>query len=175
MTFARALARRLLDYGSNRLRRKRPEWADAMEAEALHLESDAERLRWAAGCAVASYRAPQGRASLAYPAALTLSVALMTAYQWTVDEGLLTLAILILLGAALGLVEPRRSLVSGLLIGLVVAGVNAFETLTGVRPAYEDVVHSLGHDAKWLVLVAPSLIAAAAGGYAGLKLRSARI
>jgi hypothetical protein len=58
---------------------------------------------------------------------------------------------------------------------LVVAGVNAFETLTGVRPAYEDVAHSLQHDAKWLVLVAPALLAAAVGGYAGLKLRSARM
>jgi len=59
------------------------------------------------------------------------------------------------------------------LIGLVVAGVNAFETLPGVRPASEDVAHNLRHDAKWLVLVAPALSAAAVGRYAGLKLRSA--
>jgi hypothetical protein len=106
---------------------------------------------------------------------LTLSVALMTACQWSVDEGVLTLAVLTLLGLALGLVEPRRPLVSGLLVGLVVAGVNVFETLTGVRPAYEDASHSLQHDAKWLVLVAPALFAATVGGYAGLKLRSKRM
>lgn len=172
---ARRLARRLIDHGSNRLRRTRPEWADAMEAESSYLASDSGRLRWAAGCAVASYRVPQGVEDRVYPAALALGVALMTAYQWTADEGLLTLAVLSLLGAALGVVEPRRSLVSGLLVGLVVAGVNAFETLSGVRPAYEGAVHSLQHDAKWLVLVAPSLLASAIGGFAGLKLRSARM
>ncbi len=172
---ARRLARRLLDHGSHRLRRKRPQWADAMEAEASYVETDSEQLRWAAGCALASYRAPKGLEGLAYPAALTLSLALMTAYQWSMDEGLFTLVVLTLLGMALGLVEPRRPLVSGVLVGLVVAGVNAFETLTGVRPAYEDVAHSLQHDAKWLVLVAPALLAAAVGGYAGLKLRSARM
>jgi hypothetical protein len=171
---SRRLARHLLDHGSNRLRRTRPQWAQAMEAEALYLANDGDRLRWAAGCALASYRAPQGLDALIYPAALLLGLALMTAYQWTVDEGLLTVAVLAVLGAALGLIAPRRSVVSGVLIGLVVAGVNAFETISGVRPAYEDTAHSLVHDAKWLVLVAPSLIAAAFGRYAGLKLRSAR-
>jgi hypothetical protein len=167
----RWLAARLLAHGSSRLGREKSQWADAMAGEAAYIATDEERLRWAAGCAIASYRASEGLTGASYYAALAIGVAIMTAYQWSADESLMTVAVLSLIGLTLGALEPRRAWVSGLLVGLVVTGVNAFETLSGVRPPYEDAAHSLMHDARWLVLLAPALAASTAGGLARRKLR----
>jgi hypothetical protein len=120
---------------------------------------------------IATYRASEGLTGASYYAALAIGVAIMTAYQWSADESLMTVAVLSLIGLTLGALEPRRAWVSGLLVGLVVTGVNAFETLSGVRPPYEDAAHSLMHDARWLVLLAPALAASTAGGLARRKLR----
>jgi hypothetical protein len=169
---SRWLAARLMAHGLSRLGRRQPQWAQAMAGEAAYIATDDERLRWAAGCAIASYRASEGPAVAVYCAAVAIGVALMTAYQWSADESMTTVAVLTAIGLALGALEPRRVRVSGLLVGLVVAGVNAFETLTGVRPPYEDAAHTLIHDARWLVLLAPSLAAATAGGFARSTLRS---
>jgi hypothetical protein len=164
----------LMGHAASRLRLKRPEWADAMVNEGSALLSDDERLRWSAGCAAACYRAPGGLDWAIYPAALGAGVALMAAYQWSADESPRTVAVLGLIGAALGVLQPRRFWISGAVIGLVVTAVNSFETISGVRPAYETTVHSLLHDARWAVLIAPGLIASVVGGYAGRKLRSTR-
>ena len=166
----RRLADLLLSHATNRLRRRHPEWADAMASESSALLGD-DRLRWSAGCAVASYRAPGALDWIAYPAALLVGVMLMSAYQWSADESLRTVAVLTIIGAALGVLQPRRALVSGGAVGLVVAAVNGFETITGVRPAYETTAHSLLHDARWTILIAPALIASVVGGFAGRKLR----
>jgi len=167
----RWLATLLLRHAAGRLRRRRPEWADAMVSETAGLASVGDQLRWAAGCAVASYRAPGGMAWAAYPLVLSLCVVVMTAYQWSADESLRTLLLVALLSVALGLFRPGCFLVSGVAVGLVVAGVNIFETISGVRPAYEATAHSLSHDVRWAFLLAPALIAASIGGGVGKSLK----
>jgi hypothetical protein len=167
----RRLADLLMSHAASRLGSQRSEWADAMARESSELFSDDERLRWSAGCVIAGYRARAALVRITYPAALVVGVMLMAAYQWNADENLGTLAVLCLIGAALGVLEPRRNLISGTAIGLVVAAVNCFETISGARPAYEATAHSLPHDARWIVLVVPALIACAAGGHAGRNFR----
>lgn len=165
------LAAFLMDHAARRLRGRRPDWAEAMMRESSEVASDDEHLHWSSGCAYASYRA-EAPDSFVYPAALVVGVALMSVYQWTADENLGTVAVLGLIGFALGLLEPRRSLISGATIGAVVAVVNSFETLTGLRPAYETHAHSLLHDVRWTLLIAPALIACVIGSYLGRTLRS---
>jgi len=166
------LAELLLGHAAGRLRRQRPDWADAMVRESAEVASDDERLRWSGGCAYASYRAADAWRGIAYSVALLSGVVLMSIYQWSADESLGTVAVICLIGFALGLFEPRRSLISGAAVGAVVAVVNSFETLTGLRPAYETRVHSLLHDARWTFLIAPALIACVIGSYVGRRLRS---
>jgi hypothetical protein len=144
-----------------------------MISETSAVARDDERLRWAAGCALASYRTQGGLDGAAYPAALLLGIAGMAVYQWSADESLRTLELLGLIGLALGVLQPGRLLISGIAIGMVVAAVNGFETISGVRPAYELRAHSLAHDARWLVLTAPALLASLTGGYVGRMLRAA--
>lgn len=162
LPWRRRLAERLMRQAAAGLRRRYPDFAEAMVSEGCDLEG-AEQLRWAIGCFVASLRAPGGLRALAYPLALTGSVVAMVLYQWSADENGLTLALTCALGVGLGLVDPRRFLLSGVAVGVVVSAVNAFETLTGVRPAYEAASHGLIHNLRWLVLVPPSVIAAGAG------------
>jgi len=168
----RRLADLLMTHADSPFRRKHPEWAQAMVSESSTLLSDTERLRWSVGRAVASYHAPGVLDWATYPAALGAGVVLMTAYQWSADESLRTVTMLSLIGMALGALQPQRCLLSGVAIGLVVAAVNSFETISGVRPAYEATAHSLLHGARWTVFTAPALIAALVGGYDGRKLRS---
>ncbi len=169
----RRLADAMMGHAERSLRRKHPEWADAMASESLATLSDDDRLRWSVGCVAAGYRAPGALEWAIYPTLLGFGIALMTAYQWSVDENSLTVAMVSLIGVALGVLQPRRFWLSGTVIGLVVAAVNTFETITGVLPAYETYHHSLQHDARWIVLVAPALFAAVVGGYVGRKLRAA--
>jgi len=166
------LADGLVRHAAKGLRRRRPDWADAMLGEAATLPQS-EQLRWAIGCAVASYRAPGRFDGVIYPLALLAGIALMAAYQWSADESLRTVAVIALIGGALGLLRPRRVWVSAATVGLVVAAVNAFETITSLRPAYEMHQHTFLHDARWVVLMVPALIASGLGGYVGRKLRSA--
>ena len=162
----------LIGHAARRLGRKHPEWAAAMASEDAYVQSEGERLRWAAGCAVASYRAPGMLEAALYPAALSLGLIAMTAYQWSADESVRTFAVLGLIGLGLGLLRPHRVIVSGLAVGLVVAAVQGFETVSGVRPAYETHLHTLVHCARWMVLVAPALTASALGGFAGRAIRA---
>jgi hypothetical protein len=163
-----------MGHAASRLRRRHREWADAMASESAAILSDGERLRWSLGCALASYQAPGAFSWAVYPAMLLTGTGLMAAYQWSADESLRTVAVLSLIGLALGGLQPKRSLISGAAVGLVVTGVNGFETISGIRPAYETTVHSLLHDARWIVLIAPALIASAIGGYAGAKLQGTK-
>lgn len=125
-----------------------------------------ERLRWAAGCVGASLTVPGAGATLAYPVALAGCVGAMTLFQWSADEGVHTVLVIAALGLLLGLLRPERALVSGLAVGLVVAGVLAFETISGLRPAYETRMHTLLQDLGWTVLVGPALAAATLGRFA---------
>jgi len=168
------LADLLMGHATARLHRARPEWADAMANERAFLSADDERLRWSAGCAVASYRAPHTFDWAVYPAALFACVMVVIAYQWSADEGLGTLTVIALTGLLLGMLRPERNLISSVAIGLVVSAVNGFETISGIRPAYEIRAHDLMHDAKWLLFIAPALIACVIGDCVGRKLRSVR-
>lgn len=51
--FLRRIAAALITHAREVLPPDRAPWADAMERELQHIESDAEALRWAAGCVVA--------------------------------------------------------------------------------------------------------------------------
>jgi hypothetical protein len=166
------LASLLMWHAAWRLRRRYPEWVEAMASEGRTLACEQERSRWSAGCAIASYGAPGAFDWAIYPAALTGGILLMAAYQWRADESLRTVAVLAAIGFTLGLLQPGCAMVSGAAVGLVVAAVNGFETISGVRPAYEATTHSLMHDARWTLLVAPALLASLVGGDARGRLRS---
>ncbi len=168
----RRLADLLMGHARRRLRGQRPDWAEAMMREGAELESDDERLRWSSGCAYASHRTPEAFDWIVYPVALIAGVALMSVYQWSADEGLGTVAMICMIGVLLGMLEPRRVLLSAAAIGAVVTAVNGFETLTGIKPNYEIRFHTLVHDAKWTVFLAPALVACIVGSYAGRVYRS---
>ena len=165
----------LLASAARRLRGTRPDWADAMRAEADACTSGRDRLGWASGCWVASLRASSDGDGTAYAAALLSGVGLMTAYEWTADESRVTVMVLGLVAMALGALRPRRALLSGVLVGLVVAGVIGFEALSGLRPAYEMRAQTLVGSLRWLILLLPALSAAALGALIGRRLRSVRL
>jgi hypothetical protein len=160
----------LLRSAAARMHRKNPDWAAAMAAEAEACSSDPERLRWAWGCWVTSLNV-SGRLGWAfYGAALGAGLSLMTAYEWRADESPATLAVLCLICMLLGLLSPRRALLSGALIGSVVACVLGFEALSGIRPGYEARAQTLIHSLLWTVLLVPGLASAAMGARIGRRL-----
>lgn len=154
---------------AERLRRRYPDWAEAIVSEHASLSGERDQLGWAFGALRASFGLPE-EADALYPILLLLSVIGMTLYQWSADESLVTLMVLCGLGMVLGLLRPTRFLLSGLAVGLVVAGVTGFETLSGIRPAYEIHPRHLGNILHWLPLVIPALMASAAGRVIGLRL-----
>jgi hypothetical protein len=162
----------LIRSAARRTRRRYPEWADAMLNESADLRAEGERLKWAIGCFAASLRLSVTGASAMYPIGLLLGIGNMTLYQWSADENLFTLLLLGLNGLALGVLKPQRFLISGMVVGSVVASVNIFEALTGIRPAYETVSHSVAHCLRWTTLVVPALLSAALGRFLGLRFRS---
>ena len=164
-----ALASRLTRFAAGRLRDRYPEWAEALIGEQASLSGGREELSWAVGAVRASLVASPPDI---YLLALPLAILAMVVYQWSADESLRTLAVLGGLGLGLGFVKPRLFLVSGLAVGAVVAAVNGFEALSGVRPAYEIHAHSFVHSLRWLVLIAPTLAAALMGRQAGLWLQT---
>jgi hypothetical protein len=159
------MADALVRAAAKRLRHRHPDWADAMIAEHASLAGHRDQLGWAFGALRASYDLGGG----IYRAILLLSVMVMALYQWNVDEGFVTLLLLSGLGLMLGLLWPARFLISGLAVGVVVAAVNGFETLSGVRPTYEIYHHSLAHDFGWLLLVLPSMASSMLGRQIGLN------
>ena len=162
----------LLRTGTGRMPTRYADWERAVAAEAQVCTSGLETMDWAWGCWVASLRVRDGRGWVIYPSALGSGLALMTAYEWSADEGPVTLLLLSLIALGLGLLRPRRALMSGMLVGLVVAGVIAFEAVTSLRPGYETRDQTLGQGLSWIVLLVPSLASAAAGGEIGRRLRS---
>ncbi len=153
----------LLASAAARLRRTHADWAEAMLAEAGLCTSERDRLGWAWGCWVASLRASCGWAGVAYAAALLAGLGLMAAYEWRADEGPGTVAVLCLVAALLGTLRPRHAVLSGVLLGLVVTGVIGFEAVSGIQPAYEARAQTLAQSLHWMILLAPALLAAAAG------------
>lgn len=165
----RWLADRFALAAARRMRRRYPDWAQAMLNEHAALRGERDQLGWAFGALKGSFVMP-GAAGLFYPALLALSLAGMTLYQWSADESAGTLAILCLLGLLLGLFRPPRFFTSGLAVGAVVAVVNSFETVSGIRPIYETCRHSFIHDLSWLFLLAPALASSALGRQISLSL-----
>jgi hypothetical protein len=153
------LADALVRAAARRLRHRHPDWADAMIGEHASLGGHRDQLGWALG----SLRASFALEDVFYPAGLLISVMAMTLYQWSADESLVTLLVLSGLGLTLGLLWPTRFLISGVAVGMVVAAVNSFETLSGFRPAYEIYHHTWTHDLRWLLLVLPALASSALG------------
>lgn len=162
MTLRRRLATAIVRVAAARLRRAHPEWADALLSEQANLARPREELAWALGSlrAAAALEDP-------YALLLALAVAAMALYQWSADESLVTLAVMAALSLLLGCLRPSRCLLSGMAVGAVVAAVNAFETLTGLRPAYEAYSHTWAHDLRWLLLVPPAVASSALGGRVG--------
>jgi hypothetical protein len=155
------LAGRLTYLAASRLRRSHPDWARAILSEHESLAGQDDRLLWALGTLRASLTVPA--ADVLYPAILILAVSAMVLYQWSWDEGAMTWIVLGGLSACLGFLCPKQFLLSGLAIGLVVAAVTGFESLSGIRPAYEIHPHTLAHCLRWLILVIPGLISSAMG------------
>ncbi len=155
------LADQIGQLAARRLHERHPEWAAAMLAEQAELQTAPGHLSWAFGALVASVRATE--CDLSYLGALAAGVLAMTVYQWTMDESLLTVAAVCVIGLCLGCFKPRSYLLSGVAIGAVVAAVNAFETLTGIRPTYEAYHHSLARVLAFSILVPPAVFASAVG------------
>lgn len=158
MSLRGRLAGTMVRVAAARLRRRRPEWAEALLAEQAHLPESHGGLAWAAGSLRAVLLLED-----AYPWALALALAAMALYQWSADESLITLCVMAALCLMLGCLRPSRFVLSGLAVGAVVAAVNAFETLTGIRPAYETYNHTWAHDLRWLWLVPPAVLSSALG------------
>ncbi len=143
-----------------------------MTAELEACGSEGERLHWALGCWRASLGVQGAWDQLAYPLALGLGTALMAAYEWSADEGLITLLLLGGLSLVLGLFRPGRAMVSAALLGLVVSGVLAFEAVSGLHPAYETHRVTLVQSLHWSIFLAPALLAAAFGSGVARLVRS---
>ncbi len=165
------LADRFTEAAARRLSRTHPDWAEAVRSEHLGLKGHRDQLGWAIGAFGASFSVPRTMEAL-YPIALPAALTAMTLYQWSADENPLTLLMLALTSLGLGLISPRRYLVSGILVGGVVAMVLGFETLSGILPVYEKRHHSLMQDLIWLVLLVPTLGASALGRTLGLRLQT---
>jgi hypothetical protein len=165
------LAERLTDAAARRLSRSHPDWAEAIRGEHLGLAEHSDQLSWAIGAFGASFVVP-GALKTFYPVALAAALTVMTLYQWSADENLLTLLMLTTLNLGLGLISPQRYLVSGILVGGVVAAVLVFETLSGILPGYEKRHHNLLQDLCWLGLLLPTLGASALGRNLGLRLQT---
>ena len=162
----RWLADGLMRAATARIRRSHPDWARAMLSEHASLSDRHDQLGWAFG----SLRASLAIGNAVYPAVLALAVAGMGCYQWSADESLITLLVLSSLALLLGVLRPRRFLLSGVAVGVVVCAVNSFETASGVRPAYEVYHHTWGHNLRWLALLAPALLCSLLGRCISLKL-----
>jgi hypothetical protein len=143
-----------------------------MLSEADICESELERFGWAWGCWLASVRASFGRGECVYSAALATGMVVMAGYEWAADESRATVFILSLLAVLLGVLRPQQAVLSGALVGLVVAGVVAFEAMSGIRPAYEAQAQTLAHGLYWLILLVPAVFSAALGSWIGRRLRS---
>jgi hypothetical protein len=170
-SWRRWLADELTRLAVLRLRRSHPDWAEAMRSEHAALAGRPEQLGWAFGSLRASLSMTALR-DIYYPAVLALAVVAMALYQWSADESLFTLLILSGLSLALGWLRPKHLWTSGLALGAVVCAVNGFETLSGVRPAYEVHHHTWAHDLRWLSLVLPALVCSAVGGQIGQRFRA---
>lgn len=113
---------------------------------------------------------------MSYLAGLFLSLAIVANMEWRTDEDLITMAAIVVSSAVLGSLWPRRFLLSGLLLGLVVPAVNVFTLVTGVRPQYETDAKANGHTALFVVslavLVLPAIVAACIGRIASTKMPS---
>jgi hypothetical protein len=168
------LAAWLLASAGARMGARRAEWGRAMLAEAEMCEGPRARLGWAWGCWVASLRAPRAFGGAAYGASLLAGLAAMTAYEWSADESQMTVLVLAGLAMALGALRPRQAVLSGSLLGLVVAGVMAFEVLSGIRPEYERQTQTFAQSIHWMILLVPSLGAAGFGACIGRRVRLRR-
>jgi hypothetical protein len=155
------LANGLARAAAGRLRRRQPEWAEAVLSEHASLSGERDQLGWAFGAWRASLDLSPGGAL--YPLLLALSLTAMALYQWSADESLTTLGLLGALALMLGFLGPQRFLLSGLLVGAVVSAVNGFEALSGIRPSYELLPRDLLHSLRWIVLVLPAVAASAIG------------
>jgi hypothetical protein len=170
----RRLSAWLLAAARGRMRRTHADWAEAMLAEAEICTSEADRLSWAWGCWTASLRASCSVGAVVRHAALPTGLGVMTAYEWSADEGPATVVVLAVVAMLLGALRPRRALLSGAFVGAVVTGVIAFEALSGIRPAYEVRTQTLAHSLHWMILLAPALASAAVGGRIGRRLHPVR-
>lgn len=137
------------------------------EAEGL---TGGERLRWAVGGWLAAHRTPEAARAGAYGLGLLASVGAMAVYQWSADEGPVTLGLACALTAALVLVNPARVVTPALCVGLVVFAVNLMGTVTGVQPTYETHAHSVVHDLRWTLFVGPVLASAVLARWAAGRL-----
>ena len=166
------LADLVTQLAARRLSAKYPDWAKAMVNERACLPDGDDPLAWAFGCLRASWVATDAVQAL-YPFVLIAGAVVMIASEWIGDESLPAAAALLGgVGLALGLISPKRLWISALAVGLAVAAVIAFESFTGIRPAQEAYEHSLVSTLGWVLLVAPALVATAAGSVAGRWLRA---
>jgi hypothetical protein len=144
-------------------------WAAAMEAESQQPKSSRERLAWALGCLVASYRMKPPLGALGYVLGLLLAMGLVGLFNWRADEGGIDMGVLVISSLVLGVALPRMAWLSGLLVGLVIFSQSVFAAATGLHPVWVKTPALMQKDPDFslLILVAPALVAALLGGWIG--------
>ena len=144
------------------------EWLHAMRAEADHANPD-EELEWALGLFTTGCQLAITRGTILFSAALALGIAGLVWWDWHTVETERVLAVLFATSCLLSIWHPRRSVLSGVLLGSCLLFAHATSELTGLaRPFYCWKALSC---ADWLTILAvlpPALVAARLGAYARL-------
>jgi hypothetical protein len=113
-----------------------------------------------------------------YLAALLVALVIVAGTEWSTDEDIFTMLIIILASASLGWLRPRLFALSALAVGLVVPAIAVFSQLTGLHPEYETAIEAASHGAHYvaslLVLVIPAFLAAFAGRLGATRTRTVR-
>jgi hypothetical protein len=102
-----------------------------------------------------------------YLAMLIWVLAAVAATEWSTDEVTITMLVILVSGGLMGWLFPRRFLLSGVAIGMVVPAIAIFSQASGWHPGYETSAETARHGAQYaaslLILIVPALIAALCG------------
>jgi hypothetical protein len=105
----------------------------------------------------------------AYLMALGCAALVIGFFEWRTDEDAVTLMVLVTASGALGALRPGLFWLSALALGSVVAVLNLFTTLTGLRPVYETAAqakaHGVAYGVSLAILIVPALAAAGVGAF----------
>lgn len=113
-----------------------------------------------------------------YAPALFIALLAVGFTEWSTDEDMVTMLTLVVTSALLAWWKPRRFVLSGLALGLVVPAIAVFSQITGIHPRYESAAEAASHGPRYaaslLILIVPALVAAFVGRFVANNMRVAR-